>query len=156
MLNFFESAENRLKIILFMAFTILCILIAVLSDYNFATGSGNLTMILFVIAQAYLPARRLRIFFMLKDDAFFGIFLRVHCWLNTLAFVWSCVHCYATHWHNTYLWIALGLMGWLTFGGMILRFRYPPAIGKGLYFLHTQTIVFVIMCLCLLKGHYVF
>ncbi|MBF0492787.1 MAG: hypothetical protein HQM15_08405 [Deltaproteobacteria bacterium] len=161
MYRYFSSADIRLKTLLILALILACILFAYWSDYNLATGSGNLCMVLFIAAQSYIPAKYLRLFFMLKDDAFFATFLRVHCWINIILFVAACLHCYVTHWHNTYLWVALILMGWLTFGGVVLRFKYlmdglHPVVGKGLYFLHTQMVVFFIMCLCLLKGHYVF
>lgn len=156
MFGYFDSAENRLKAILLTIFIVFCLLFAFFSDYNLPTGSGNLSMLLFIAAQSYVPAKRLRLFFMLKDDVFFQKFLRVHCWLNVAGFTAACIHCYVTHWHNNYLWVALIIMGWLTFGGAILRFKYPPSVRKGLYFLHTQMFMFFVLLFCLLKGHYVF
>ncbi|MEI8346732.1 MAG: hypothetical protein WCG27_04645 [Pseudomonadota bacterium] len=141
---------------LITAFVILCILYAYWSDYNLATGSGNLSMFLFILAQVYIPIKRIRLAFMLKDDAFSAAILRIHCALNVGAFTAVCIHCYVTKWHNTELWISLIIMGWLTIGGMILRYKYPPTIRKGLYFLHTQDVLFIVLCFCLLKGHYVF
>ncbi len=156
MITVFKTSDTRLKAILLAVFVLCCVLFAIWSDYNFATGSGNLCMLLFIAAQSYLPAKHLRIWFMLKDDIFFAKFLRVHCWLNVACFIAMCIHCYVTHWHNTWLWIGLIIMGWLTFGGAILRFKYPPSVRKGLYFLHTQMFLFIALCFCLLKGHYVF
>ncbi len=153
----FVKADAKLKLALIVTFILVCIIFAYTSDYNLATGSGNLCMLLFIVSNSYVPVKRLRLFFMLKDQqGFFTKFVRIHCWLNTGMFVAGCIHCYVTRWHNIYLWISLVIMGWLVLGGFIMRFKYQATVRKGLYILHTQQFMFYILCFCLLKGHYVF
>jgi len=68
----------------------------------------------------------------------------------------TCIHCYVTLWSNNWLLLALGLMGWLTFGGFLMWIKYPPGkVKKGVYLLHTQQLIFFIMNIAMLKGRYV-
>ncbi len=134
------------------------IIIALYSDYNLATGTGNLCMVLFLAANTYYPARRIRLFYKVKNvQILFNTFLMFHIWLNTSAFIVACVHCYITLWSNKWLMTALFLMGWLTVGGFLMWIKYQPSkVKKGIYLLHTQQIIFFIMIFAMLKGHYVF
>lgn len=130
---------------------------ALYSDYNLATGAGDLSMLLFIIANIYFPAKRIRLYFQVKNvQPFFNKFLVYHIWLNTAAFGVACFHCYITLWSNNWLMLALFLMGWLTAGGFLMWIRYQPGkIKKGMYLLHTQQVVFFVMLFAMLKGHYV-
>jgi hypothetical protein len=132
-------------------------LYALYSDYNMATGSGNLSMILFLLANTYFPAKRIRIKYKVKNtQKFFNRFLVFHIWLNTFSFFVACYHCYVSLWSNFWLMLALVLMGWLTVGGFLMWIRFKPSkIKKGIYLLHTQQIVFFVMLYAMLKGHYV-
>ncbi|MBF0365841.1 MAG: hypothetical protein HQK50_09725 [Oligoflexia bacterium] len=85
----------------------------------------------------------------------FQTLLVYHCIINIAAFTTACVHAYLTNWVNIWLEITLVLMGWLTFGGFLLKFNYNATIKKWIYFLHSQQIVFYVMLFSLLKGHYV-
>ncbi|MBF0360270.1 MAG: hypothetical protein HQK49_04625 [Oligoflexia bacterium] len=135
---------------------IICTLILLYSDYNLATGSGNLCLILFLLANTYIPAKRLRFIYNFRNvEEFFQVFLYFHCIVNIFAFSLACVHAYLTNWVNIWLEITLLLMGWLTFGGFLLKFNYNSTIKRWIYFLHSQQIIFYIMLFALLKGHYV-
>ena len=114
-------------------------------------------MILFLAANVYIPAKRLRKRYRFRRvQPYFSWLLRVHCWLNAAAFICSCIHCYTTSWTNPWLQLSLVLMGVLTLNGFIMKLKYPPRIHKGLYFLHTQQFVFICLLYAMLKGHYVF
>jgi hypothetical protein len=89
-------------------------------------------------------------------QAHFAWLLRCHCYLNTASFITALIHCYTTSWENDWLWASLMLMGVLTLNGFIMKLKYPPKLRKGLYFLHTQQMVFFCLLYCMLKGHYVF
>ena len=148
--------KHRLILISILAWAGL--VFAIYSDYNLATGTGNLSMLLFLAANMYFPAKRIRIHYNIKHvRLFFNKLLVFHIWLNTTAFAVACIHCYITLWSNTWLMIALFLMGWLTVGGFLMWIKYPPGkIKKGMYLLHTQQVVFFLMVFAMLKGHYVF
>jgi hypothetical protein len=139
-----------------------CVLVAALfawqSDYNLATGTGNLSMVLFLAANTYFPVKRVRIRYQVRDvQGFFDKFLVYHIWLNTASFGVGCIHCYFNPWTNNWLRLVLVLMGLLTVGGFLMWMKYPPArVKKGLYILHTQQFLFFLMVFALLKGHYVF
>lgn len=133
------------------------ILYATCSSYNLASGTGNLCVVLFIFANTYVPAKRLRLLFNFKNvNEEFNIFLGWHCIINVAAFFLCCVHCFLSNWVNIWLKIAVVLMGWLILGGVLMKFRYPATIKKGIYFLHTQQAVFVLLLYALLKGHYFF
>ena len=127
------------------------------SDYNLATGSGNLCMVLFLAANVYFPAKRIRLRYNIKEvQPYFNKLLGYHIWLNTFSFVVSCIHCYVSLWTNNWLLLALFLMGWLTFGGFLMWIKYQPGkVKKGIYILHTQQVLFFVMIFAMLKGHYV-
>jgi hypothetical protein len=127
------------------------------SDFNWPTRTGNLCMILFLAANTYQPAKLLRKHFRFRGvQIYYSWLLRWHCYLNTAAFVAACVHAYTTSWTNKWLWLSLVMMGVLTVGGFLLRFKYQPKVRKGLYVLHTQQIAFLVLLYALLKGHYTF
>jgi hypothetical protein len=157
-LKLFGTAPLRRRVIFIAALALLSALYAVASDYNLATGTGNLSMILFLGANVYFPAKRIRIHYQMKDvQAQFNKLLVYHVWLNTASFGVACLHCYVTLWSNNWLMLALFIMGWLTFGGFLMWLKYPPAkVKKGIYILHTQQVLFFVMIFALLKGHYVF
>lgn len=138
-------------------FFVCCVAFAKLSDYNWATGTGNLCLILFLAANVYIPAKWLRKRFRFPGvQPYFSWLLRWHCVLNALAFVGGLIHCYTTSWANVWLWTSLVLMGLLTLNGFIMRLKYPPRLRKGLYFLHTQQIIFCCLLYAMAKGHYLF
>jgi hypothetical protein len=141
----------------YISFFVGCLLFAYFSDYNWPTGTGNLCLILFIAANVYIPAKRLRLRYKFRDvQPHYNWLLRHHCFLNTLAFIMSCIHCYTTSWTNFWLWISLILMGVLTLNGFVMKLKYPPRIRKGIYLLHSQQIVFFALLYSTLKGHYVF
>jgi hypothetical protein len=152
-----KTTTVKRRIVGYLVFLVFCVGFAYVSDYNWPTGTGNLCLILFLAANVYIPAKRLRLKYRWpRVQHYFSWLLKSHCYLNTAAFVMSLVHCYTTAWANFWLWLSLVLMGVLTLNGFIMKLRYPPKLHKGLYVLHTQQIVFVCLLYAMLKGHYVF
>ena len=153
----FGWGSVKIRAMIIAAGIILGIIYAFTSDYNLATGTGNLSMVLFLAANVYFPAKKIRVYYNIKNvQQFYNKLLVYHIWLNTSAFLVTCIHCYVTLWSNNWLMIALFLMGWLTFGGFLMWIKYQPGkIKKGMYILHTQQILFFIMIFAMLKGHYV-
>jgi len=147
----------RKKVIGYTIFALWCVAFAYFSDYNWPTGTGNLCLILFLAANVYIPAKRLRRHYRFhRVQRYFDWLLKAHCYLNTAAFVMSLVHCYTTSWANVWLWLSLVLMGVLTLNGFVMKLKYPPKLRKGLYVLHTQQVVLICLVYAMLKGHYVF
>ena len=145
------------KVLTWIAVILVTLGLTYLTDYNWPTRTGNLCVFLFVAANTYIPANRLRKWFRFRGVQLYYVWMvRWHCYLNTAAFVAACFHCYTTSWTNNWLWLSLYLMGVLTIGGFLLKFRYPPKVRKGLYVLHTQQLAFLLLLYALLKGHYVF
>jgi len=137
---------------------VLAAIYACVSDYNLATGTGNLSMVLFLAANVYFPAKRIRLHYNLKKvQTDFDRLLVFHIWANTCAFVVACIHCYVSLWSNNWLILALVIMGWLTVGGFLMWIKFQPGkVKKGMYILHTQQVLFFVMVFAMLKGHYVF
>ena len=157
-LELFGRGSVKRRAIFVGCFVLLAVIYAYNSDYNLATGSGNLSMVLFLAANIYFPAKRLRLRYNIKNvQPYFNRLLVYHIWLNTASFIAACIHCYVTLWANNWLMLALYIMGWLTVGGFMMWIKYPPGkVKKGMYLLHTQQVLFFIMVFAMLKGHYVF
>ena len=152
-----SAGSLRGRLIGIGAFLLWCVAFAYYSDYNWPTGTGNLSMILFLAANVYIPAKWLRKRYRFRGvQRYFSWLLKSHCHLNTAAFAAALIHCYTTNWANIWLWISLVLMGVLTLNGFVMKLKYPPRFRKGLYILHTQQIVFICLLYAMLKGHYVF
>ena len=157
-LELFGHGTIKRRAIFVGTFLLLAIIYACNSDYNLATGTGNLSMVLFLAANVYFPAKRIRLRYLLKGvQPHFNRLLVYHIWLNTSAFITACIHCYVSLWSNNWLMLALFIMGWLTVGGFLMWIKYQPGkVKKGMYILHTQQVLFFIMVFAMLKGHYVF
>ena len=157
-LKLFGHGPLKSRAILVGCFMLAAVVYAYNSDYNLATGTGNLSMVLFLAANIYFPAKRLRLRYSFKNvQPQFNRLLVYHIWLNTASFIAACIHCYVSLWANNWLMVALYIMGWLTVGGFLMWIKYPPGkVKKGMYLLHTQQVLFFIMVFAMLKGHYVF
>ena len=157
-LELFGRGSIKRRAVFIGCFFVVAIIYAYNSDYNLATGSGNLSMVLFLAANIYFPAKRIRLRYNIKNvQPYFNRLLVYHIWLNTASFIAACIHCYVTLWANNWLMLALYIMGWLTVGGFMMWIKYPPGkVKKGMYLLHTQQVLFFIMVFAMLKGHYVF
>jgi hypothetical protein len=157
-LELFGHGSLKKRAIFIGCFLLLAVVYAYNSDYNLATGSGNLSMVLFLAANIYFPAKRLRLRYSIKNvQPYFNRLLVYHIWLNTASFITAGIHCYVALWSNIWLNVALYIMGWLTVGGFLMWIKYPPGrVKKGMYLLHTQQVLFFIMVFAMLKGHYVF
>ena len=156
-LDILGRGSLKKRVVFISTLVLLGIIYACYSDYNLATGSGNLVMVLFLAANVYFPAKRLRLWFSIEGvQPYFSTLLVYHIWLNTASFFLACIHCYVTLWTNDWLMVSLFIMGWLTFGGFLMFIKFRPGkVKKGMYLLHTQHALFVVLLFTLLKGHYV-
>ena len=157
-LKLFGRLPLRKRAPMLICLVVLAAVYAYVSDYNLATGTGNLSMVLFLAANIYFPAKRIRLRYNLKKvQEPFDRLLVFHIWTNTSAFVVACIHCYVSLWSNNWLILALVIMGWLTVGGFLMWIKFKPGkVKKGMYILHTQQVLFFVMVFAMLKGHYVF
>lgn len=157
-LKLFGHGTPKSRVIFIGVFLLLTVLYAYTSDYNLATGTGNLSLILFLAANIYFPAKQIRLRYTFRNvQPYFDRLLVYHIWLNTTAFIAACIHAYVANWANNWLILALVIMGWLTVGGFAMWIKYQPGkVKKGIYLLHTQQILFFVMLFAMLKGHYLF
>ena len=156
--DLFGHGTLRRRSIFVGCFLLLAAIYAYNSDYNLATGSGNLSLVLFLAANIYFPAKRIRLRYSLKNvQPYFNRLLVYHIWLNTASFITACIHAYVSRWSNNWLLLALFIMGWLTVAGFMMWIKYQPGkVKKGMYLLHTQQVLFFVMLFAMLKGHYLF
>ena len=106
-ISLFGGEDWKKKALFLSGMLWLGIVYACYSDYNMATGSGNLSMILFLFANTYFPAKRIRLKYRVKSSQkFFNKFLVYHIWFNTASFFVACYHCYISLWSNWWLMIS--------------------------------------------------
>lgn len=142
--------------VIVIAFLLAC-LYALFSGYNAATKTGYLCAVFFLLGNTYVPVKRLRYLITGKDVAEeMNLLLGWHCLFNIFAFFLCFLHCYLAQWVNLWLKVSIVLMGWLVLGGFFLKYKYSAALKRGIYFLHSQQFVFLLLLFAVLKGHYFF
>ena len=142
--------------IIVVVFVLACFY-AVFSGYNAATITGNLCTVFFLLGNTYVPMKRIRFWITGKDVAEdMNLLLGWHCVFNIVAFFLCVLHCYLAQWVNNWMKLTIVLMGWLVLGGFFLKFKYSAKLKKGIYVLHSQQFVFLLLLYAVLKGHYVF
>ncbi|MEI6666957.1 MAG: hypothetical protein WCP29_02290 [Acidobacteriota bacterium] len=117
---------------------------------------GYVSAFLFIVANAYYPARVIARRFRPMPDSvieFFKKYLDVHIWMNEVAFVAMAVHAHYADDKNIVL-TALGIVTlFLTVEGLVMHYRLIPADKKLLRLLHNQQILFVVWVLLIIIGH---
>ena len=99
-LELFGHGPLKKRAVIIGCFLLAAVLYAYHSDYNLATGTGNLCMVLFLAANIYFPAKRIRLRYSLKNvQPYFNTLLVYHIWLHTAAFVTACIFSRSTSSH---------------------------------------------------------
>jgi hypothetical protein len=118
---------------------------------------GILALLLFVIANAYYPARLIanRYRPWPKDIAvFFKKYLDIHMTLNIVAFVAMTIHAHLTSERNFFLMASLLVTVWLIFAGILMRSKIFSSDTKAqMRLIHTQQAVFIVWLAVLFLGH---
>ena len=120
---------------------------------------GIVSMLLFVAANAYYPARLIANNYRPwpRDVAiFFKKYLDIHMWVNIVAFVAMTIHAHFSEERNIFLWASLLVTVWLTFAGILMRSKsFSSDTKKQMRLIHTQQTVFLVWLVLLIVGHVV-
>ena len=119
--------------------------------------TGIVSLLLFVAANAYYPARLIANQFRPwpRDVAiFFKKYLDIHMWMNVIAFVLMTIHAHYTADRNLFLYASLLVTVWLTLAGLLMRSKkFTSDTKKQMRLIHTQQMVFVAWLVLLILGH---
>jgi hypothetical protein len=117
---------------------------------------GFVAAILFIVANAYYPARLLaREFKPLPKPVvvFFRKYLKAHIWMNVVAFFAVTIHWHYAEEGNFFLTVGYIVTVFLTIEGVVMHYRMVPGEQKLLRMVHTQQVLFVVWILLILVGH---
>jgi len=121
--------------------------------------TGILSLLLFVVANVYYPARLIAGQFRpwpREIAIFFKKYLDLHILLNLIAFILMTIHAHFTDGRNFFLYATLFVTVWLTFAGILMRSRYFASdTKKQMRMIHTQQVIFYVWLLLLVAGHLV-
>ena len=121
-----------------------------------ASFAGFVAGILFLIANAYYPARLIaREFKPLPKPVvvFFRKYLKAHVWMNLVAFFAVTIHWHYVEGGNIFLNVGYVLTIFLTLEGVIMHYRMVPSEQRLLRMVHTQQVLFVVWILLIMVGH---
>ena len=120
---------------------------------------GIISLVLFVFANAYYPARLIANQFKPwpRDVAiFFKKYLDLHMNINIVAFVAMTIHAHFSDERNIFLYASLLVTVWLTLAGMLMRSKsFSSDTKKQMRLIHTQQTVFLVWLVLLIVGHLV-
>ena len=127
------------------------------NDVWLSEVTGILSLLLFVVANVYYPARLIANQYRPwpRDIAlFFKKYLEIHMWLNVAAFVLMNIHAHYTDGRNIFLYGSLLVTVWLTLAGILMRSRkFSSDTKKQMRMIHTQQTVFYVWLVLLIIGH---
>ena len=118
--------------------------------------SGYLSGILFVVANAYYPARLIikRAKPVPKPVVlFFKKYLDAHVWMNEVALFAMMVHCRYSDEGNLILYALYVVTAILTVEGLVMHYRLIPNEQKLLRMIHAQQMLFILWILLIIIGH---
>ncbi len=118
---------------------------------------GIVSLLLFVFANAYYPARLIANQFKPwpRDVAiFFKKYLDLHMNINIVAFIAMTIHAHFSDERNIFLYASLLVTVWLTLAGMLMRSKsFSSDTKKQMRLIHTQQTVFLVWLVLLIVGH---
>ena len=119
---------------------------------------GMLSMILFVSANAYYPARLIANNFKpwsRNTSVFFKKYLDIHMLLNILALLTLTIHGHYARAdeRNIILSASFALTVWLVFAGVLMRYNVFHSMKKQMRLIHTQQTLFVVWVILIILGH---
>jgi hypothetical protein len=118
---------------------------------------GIVSLLLFVFANAYYPARLIANQFRPwpRDVAiFFKKYLDLHMNINIVAFIAMTIHAYFSDERNIFLYASLFVTVWLTLAGILMRSKtFNSDTKKQMRLIHTQQTIFLVWIVLLLVGH---
>jgi hypothetical protein len=118
---------------------------------------GFVSLLLFVFANAYYPARLIANQYRPwpRDIAiFFKKYLDLHMWINVVAFLAMTIHAHFSDERNLFLYASLLVTVWLTIAGILMRSKhFSSDTKKQMRLIHTQQTVFLVWLVLLIVGH---
>jgi hypothetical protein len=118
---------------------------------------GVVAAILFVIANAYYPAKVIAWKFRpwpKEVSVFFKKYLKAHIYINIIAFMVVTLHGHFAEERPILLELLYLVTIFLTVEGMLMYYRVIPGMQKRLRMLHTQQTLFVVWVLLIIIGHW--
>jgi hypothetical protein len=118
--------------------------------------SGYISGLLFIVANAYYPARLIAKEFRPIPKSvvlFFKKYLEMHIWMNEIAFFAMMVHCHYSDQGNIFLTGLYVVSIFLTLEGLVMHYRLIPGEQKLLRMMHTQQVLFIVWVLLIIVGH---
>ena len=119
--------------------------------------TGFISLLLFVVANVYYPARLIANQFRpwpRNIALFFKKYLDLHMWMNVVAFLLMTIHAHYTDDRNLFLYGSLFVTVWLTLAGLLMRSKkFSHDTKKQMRLIHTQQMIFVVWLLLLMIGH---
>jgi hypothetical protein len=129
----------------------------VISNEGISDFFGFVSLVLFVFANAYYPARLIANQYRPwpRDIAiFFKKYLDLHMSINVVAFIAMSIHAHFSDERNIFLYASLLVTVWLTFAGILMRSKsFSSDTKKQMRLIHTQQTVFLVLLVLLILGH---
>jgi hypothetical protein len=120
---------------------------------------GIVSLLLFVFANAYYPARLIANQYRpwpREIAIFFKKYLDLHMSINIIAFIAMTIHAHYSDDRNIFLYASLLVTVWLTFAGILMRSKsFSSDTKKQMRLIHTQQTVFLVWLVLLFLGHIV-
>ncbi len=117
---------------------------------------GIASLLLFVVANAYYPARLIANQYRpwsMDVAIVFKKYSDIHMWLNVIAFMLMAIQAYITNDSNIFLYASILVTVWLTVAGLLKRSRrFSRDTRKQMRLLQTQQTIFVVWLVLLLWG----
>ena len=119
---------------------------------------GIVSMLLFIFANAYYPARLIANRYRpwpREVAIFFKKYLDLHMSVNIVAFVIMTIHAHFSDERNLFLYASLVVTVWLTVAGILMRNKsFSSDTKKQMRMIHTQQYVFLLWLFLLFIGHF--
>ena len=123
---------------------------------DFSNFCGLTAALLFIVANAYYPARLIaRKFKPWPKELviFFRRYLKAHITLNLIALLALILHGHFAEERNVFLTLSFIASVALTIEGMLMHYRVIPGMQRQLRLLHTQQALFTIWVVLIVVGH---
>jgi hypothetical protein len=118
--------------------------------------TGIASLLLFVLANAYYPARLIANRFRPWSEEvvlFFKKYLDIHMWMNVMAFALMTINAYLSNDRTIFIYASLLVTIWLTLAGVLKRSKKISGdTHKQTRLLHTQQTIFVVWLVLLTWG----
>ncbi|MEO5356289.1 MAG: hypothetical protein H7844_03200 [Nitrospirae bacterium YQR-1] len=117
---------------------------------------GFLTAVLFIVANAYYPAKALTKKFIGQSPEiarFFRTYLDLHITLNLIGLLLTFIHGHNADERNIILQASMLVTIWLCVVGGIMQWGKTTALYNKMKLIHTQQFMFVVWILLIIIGH---